>query len=231
MSSSLGVFFETGSASYTSFNQSRLPVIKGKGNVNYRGAGVLVQSNAFEDLVITGSLRGGKLNYDFKSQDFGVNQNIMSQYNSDSLYIGTHIGIDKKAKLSNTRNLTVHGDYQYAHINYDKAGIKTVLGNENIKFDAINSHQVKVGAILHNKITENVTLNTGVGYQYEFDGKSKGAIERMKIRDLSSKGGSGFASMGIGFGEQSNFSGEFKFTGYIGEKQGVNGLFNIKYRF
>ncbi|CDL86690.1 hypothetical protein XCR1_4350004 [Xenorhabdus cabanillasii JM26] len=229
--SSLGVFFETGNASYTSYNQSRLPLIKGKGNVNYRGAGVLIQKKSLDNLTITGSLRGGKLNYDFKSHDFGVNKNIMSQYNSDSSYLGTHIGIDKKIKVSDVKKLTVHGDYQYTYINHDTAEIKTVLGHEKIKFDKINSHQMKIGTILHNKIMDNVTLNTGVGYQYEFNGKSKGTIEGMEIRSLSSKGGSGFASVGIGFGEQSNLSGEFKFTGYIGEKQGINGLLNIKYQF
>ncbi|MBE8585874.1 autotransporter outer membrane beta-barrel domain-containing protein [Xenorhabdus griffiniae] len=231
INSSLGVFFEAGNASYTSYNQSRLPIIKGKGNVNYRGTGLLVQRKNFDDLIITGSLRVGKLNYDFKSHDFGVNQNIMSQYNSDSSYFGSHVGINKKFKASGKKSLTVHGDYQYTHINHDMVNIKTALGHEKIKFDAINSHQMKVGVLLHNKITENITLNTGVGYQYEFDGKSKGIIEGMKVSDLSSKGGSGFASIGVDFGEKSNFSGEFKFTGYIGEKQGINGLFNVRYRF
>ncbi|MDE9484263.1 autotransporter domain-containing protein, partial [Xenorhabdus bovienii] len=174
--SSVGVFFEAGNSSYTSYNESRLPTVKGKGNVNYRGGGILFQKKGNGNTRVTTSLRGGKLNYGFKTNDFGVNQNITSHYNSDSIYWGAHIGIDKKIKIDNENSVTVRGIYQYTYMDKDEINAKSHLGEEIIKFNSINSHQTKIDAILKNHINENVALNTGLGYQYEFDGKTKGTI-------------------------------------------------------
>ncbi|MDC9612907.1 autotransporter domain-containing protein [Xenorhabdus khoisanae] len=229
---SIGVFFEAGNSSYTSYNESRLPTVKGKGNVNYQGAGVILQKKLTnENIKFTTSLRGGKLNYDFKSNDFGVNKNITSQYNSDSVYWGAHIGIDKKIIIDTKNSITIRGIYQYTHMNKDNVKTKSPLGEEVIKFSSVNSHQTKLDATLKSRINDGVTLNSGLGYQHEFDGRTKGTIEGISMKEMSSKGSSGFASIGIEFGEKSNLSGEMKLTGYVGDKQGVEGLLNIKYRF
>ncbi|MDE9544147.1 autotransporter domain-containing protein [Xenorhabdus bovienii] len=232
LDSSIGLFFETGSSSYISHNESRLPTVKGKGNVNYRGGGIVLQKKGLnENIRVTTSLRGGKLNYDFKTNDFGINKNITSHYNSDSMYWGAHIGIDKKINIDNDKSVTIRGIYQYTHVGKDEINTKSPIGEEMIKFNSVNSYQTKLDATLNVSIDEDVTLNTGLGYQYEFDGKTKGSIEGISMQDISSTGGSGFASFGIEFGEKSNFSGEMKLTGYVGDKQGVEGLLNIKYRF
>jgi hypothetical protein len=97
-----------------------------------------------------------------------------------------------------------------------------------VEFEGAMSGKVKVVAKAGYKCKEKVVPYVGLGYEYEFLGKSKGKVEGVELKEIDLKGGSGIGEIGVSsvMGDINiNISGR----GYIGVREGVEGMLKVGY--
>lgn len=78
-----------------------------------------------------------------------------------------------------------------------------------------------------------MSLFTGVGFEYEFDAKAKGTTyEFFNINAPKLEGTTAIGTLGINKPTSSDrLSVDIKANGFLGMREGISGLFNLKYKF
>ena len=75
--------------------------------------------------------------------------------------------------VSDKATLDVYGRYYFSHTNGSDVSIAT---GEEIDFDAVNSHRLRIGGRYTTTLTEKAKAYAGLAWQYEFGGDAKAAI-------------------------------------------------------
>ena len=81
---------------------------------------------------------------------------------------------------------------------------------------------------------KNISLLTGVGFEYELDGKASATTYGIFDIDAPSvKGTTGLGTLGLSYTPtaNNNLSIDLKGTGYVGQREGVSGQIQFEYRF
>ena len=84
------------------------------------------------------------------------------------------------------------------------------------------------------QVTPQLSISGALGYEYEFDGKARATAYRIyQIDEPGLEGGTGIGEIGLEYKPQTNqrLSLEAKLTGYVGQRDGIGGLFRMNYRF
>lgn len=168
---------------------------------------------------------------DFDSSDLAVS-GVNMRYDSGSAYYGAHAGLGYSWKLKGNRRLEVSGKYLWTHLESDE--VRASTGDE-INFDSVNSHRLRAGFRLYHDY-ENANallLYYGAAYEYEFDGDADGRLYGTYALDGSSlSGGSGIGELGVTFRpskDNDRVTMQLGVRGYVGTREGVNGLLRIQY--
>lgn len=246
-----GAFFEGGYAKYKSYNSFRISKgdtlnadIEGSGNIKYFGMGILGKLNLSNDFYTEASIRLGRVNTDYKSDDFSnlPNSNIENpNYKTNRIYYGGHLGIGKVFDLdrflnSNSSNyasdktLDIYLKGFYTRTESDEV----VISNTNIKLENVNSIRAKLGTKLNHYISNNFNYYLGLAIEREFDSKAKAINLDHNNRDIKSpslKGNTGIAELGFKYKPTNNLTTSFGVEGYTGKREGLTGNLNIKYEF
>ena len=226
-----GAFVEGGWGNYDTYNSfSNAASVYGHGNTNYYGAGVFGRYDFDNNVYVEGSLRAGRTDTDFKSNDLVSALGERASYDSKAAYYSAHVGAGYSWKLQEKDRLDLSMQYLWTHLKGDSV---TVAGDP-INFSSSDSHRARVNARLYHDVNSNFTVMGGLGYEYEFDGDIKAVTYRTyKIDTPSLGGGSGIGELGLRFNptKDKNLTIDTSLRGYAGERKGVNGTVQINYAF
>lgn len=217
-------YIEAGKGEYDSFNSFGNNSVRGNGDTNYYGLGVMIHSILVNNFYVEGSLRVGKSNTEYKSGDFG--QKI--DFDMSRTYYGAHFGIGNVINLGEKSNLDIYAKALYMNLDKDSVTIK----GDKFSFDDVNSIRTKIGARYSYDIGAS-SLYFGAAYDREFDGKAKGYNHALKknIESPSLKGNSAVLELGTSLWATDNLNLDANLQGYFGQKEGISGGVKVEYRF
>lgn len=223
-----GAFFEAGWGSYDSRNSFASGSVHGDGDTNYRGGGLISRYDITDSLYLDGSVRLGKASTDFSTHDIEINGEKV-RYDSDSLYYGAHIGGGYTLTLDEKQAIELRSQYLWTH----QEGDDITTTKDRYQFNGADSHRVRVMAQYSYTLASHITPYAGLGYEYEFDGKSSATISGIKTDETSLQGSTGIIELGAKstalYG--TNLYLDINAKGYLGKREGVQGEFNVIYAF
>ena len=224
-----GPFVEYGYGNYTSYLDNG---VRGDGKTKYYGVGVLARQDNNSGVYYEGSLRYGRMDADYASNDLGP-AGVHSSYDSSSAYYGVHLGIGKVTELNDTTKADVYAKLLYTHQNGDSVTLQGEGNGEVYDFDAVDSTRARVGARVSKAYSERGTGYVGLAYEYEFDGEARATVKGFSTPSPSIKGSSGLLELGYilqpkGVNDPTINIG---LQGWSGKKQGVTGNVNFVWTF
>ena len=224
-----GSLLEYGWGNYTSHLDSG---IRADGSTKYYGIGLLARQDNNSGVYYEGSLRYGRMDADYASNDLGT-AGVHSSYDSSSVYYGAHLGIGKVTELNDTTKADVYAKLLYTHQNGDSVTLQGEGNGEEYDFDAVDSTRARVGARVSKAYSERGTGYVGLAYEYEFDGEARATVKGFSTPSPSIKGSSGLLELGYilqpkGVNDPNINIG---LQGWGGKKQGVTGNVNFVWTF
>ena len=224
-----GPFVEYGYGDYTSYLDNG---VRGDGKTKYYGVGVLARQDNNSGVYYEGSLRYGRMDADYASNDLGT-AGVHSSYDSSSAYYGAHLGIGKVTELNDTTKADVYAKLLYTHQNGDSVTLQGEGNGEEYDFDAVDSTRARVGARVSKAYSERGTGYVGLAYEYEFDGEARATVKGFSTPSPSIQGSSGLLELGYilqpkGVNDPAINIG---LQGWGGKKQGVTGNVNFVWTF
>jgi hypothetical protein len=228
----LAAFFEYGQGDYDAEHRFPAGKVKGKGDADYQGIGLLGRFDFDNATYLEGSLRAGRVETGYRANIAGKTSQDF-RYDTRNGYLGTHIGGGKLWKLSESLTLDAYAKLLWTHQGKDSFRLST---GERIEFDAVNSTRVKLGARLGHAFTKNLTGFAGIACDHEFGGKAK--AKDKETADVSFdtpkiEGGTGLIELGLTGrpSESQPVYVDFGVQGYAGKRQGVTANVRVTYLF
>jgi outer membrane autotransporter protein len=228
-----GVFFESGWSDYDSRNSfNNAPSVKGKGDTDYYGGGVLGRYEASAGpggVYGEASLRAGRTDTDFRSRDILNSSSSTTRYDSDSAYYGAHLGGGYVWNINAKASLDLSTKYIWTHENSDSV----IISGDSIKFKSVDSHRWRTGARFAYAVNDYIIPYAGLYYDHEFDGKAKATANGNSIKAPDLKGGTGVGELGFTLTPSKTLPLSFDLgvQGYVGQREGVTGSLRGKYEF
>ena len=224
-----GLFLEHGWGNYSTYNSfTNVASVRGDGDTRYFGAGWLGRQQNSKGQYVEGSVRGGQINNNFTSNDIGA-AGTTSSYDVSAPYYGLHIGIGKEANIGQNQKRDIYTKLLWTHQNGSSA---TVQGDQ-LQFDAVDSVRSQTGIKWSYKTNESTTMQIGLAYQHEFDGKADSTVNGSAIEAPSMKGNTGILAVGL-TKENKNGKGpklDIGLQGFCGKTKGVIGTTQASWNF
>lgn len=224
-----GPFVEYGYGDYTSYLDNG---VRGDGKTKYYGVGVLARQDDKSGVYYEGSLRYGRMDADYASNDLGT-AGVHSSYDSSSAYYGAHLGIGKVTGLNDTTKADVYAKLLYTHQNGDSVTLQGEGNGEVYDFDAVDSTRARVGARVSKAYSERGTGYVGLAYEYEFDGEARATVKGFSTPAPSIKGSSDLVELGYILQPQgvNDPTINIGLQGWGGKKQGFTGNVDFVWTF
>ena len=219
-----GAFFEYGNG-----NDTGLYVTGARGNsdVEHYGGGLLGRLNLHNSVYAEGSFRAGVIDNGFTSNLLDIEGNAAS-YDSSSAYVGTHIGLGRKLKLSSRNTWDVYGKYFWTHQSGDSVTLST---NDPVKFASIDSHRIRLGGRNTSAVNRRVSTYWGAAWEHEFAGTAKATTYGYDIDSPSLRGSTGIGELGMSLKAQRALplALDLGVQGYVGKREGVAGSLQVRW--
>lgn len=213
--------FEYGRGKYDSYLDNGY---HGEGNSHYWGIGLMAKKSQKSGFYYEGSIRGGKLNNDYKAKE--------NSYDTDSPYISAHAGFGKKLKLNEKDNIDFYGKYFYIHQSGTTADVSTGKLNYNLDLEDINSHRSRLGMHFTHAIDAANSYYAGLAWMHEFSGKARATLDGTGVAAPSLKGDSGVVELGWRFKPKAGrFNLAIDVAGYTGRQKGASVNMNFAWKF
>ena len=224
-----GPFVEYGYGDYTSYLDNG---VRGDGKTKYYGVGVLARQDDKSGVYYEGSLRYGRMDADYASNDLGT-AGVHSSYDSSSAYYGAHLGIGKVTGLNDTTKADVYAKLLYTHQNGDSVTLQGEGNGEVYDLDAVDSTRARVGARVSKAYSERGTGYVGLAYEYEFDGEARATVKGFSTPAPSIKGSRGLVELGYILQPQgvNDPTINIGLQGWGGKKQGFTGNVDFVWTF
>ena len=221
----LNLYFEAGSGDVDSDRGQ----VSGSGDSTYYGVGALVR---YEQT--TGLLSGfysqvnaelGRASMDFDSSLSDVN-GARAGFDKETTYFGAGATLGYLVDLPNQISLDLIASYQWMRLK----GFSDSVANDSYRFNDINSHRTIVA--LRAAYTGNSSIRpyASLAWEHEFDTQSDIKTYGLNLDELSLKGDTGSAQLGVRYKPSANasWSIDASVKGLIGQKEGFAGnvLFN-----
>ena len=225
----MGAFFEGGWGDYNTHNNfSNLPSVKGDGSTEYYGGGILARYDFAGGFYAQGTVSFGQTSNDFKSNDI-ISGASTAKYDSDSMYYGANLGLGYLVNITDKAELDIYARYLWTHMESDRVVVVT----DPVRFKATDSHRMQLGSRLNYELITGCIPYIGLAYDREFASDVKAATYGLKIDAPDIKGHTGIGELGVSF-KSSMLSGlylDFGAQGYLGQREGISGTFQVKYLF
>lgn len=221
------IFFENGEGNYRTWNEHLGHTFKTNGELTYNGAGIATRLMTDSGFYSEGSVHLGQLKIEMNNALLDTAGNNWD-FDSRSMYYGAHLGLGWLMPISSTLDFDLSGKYFYARTTSDTFRVN----DEKYCFSNIDSHRLQLEGKL-NYTENNVTLYSGLGVEYEFDGQSsmKAASTPKFVSDIN--GFTAIADLGMRISPSVNSPWLFQANvrGWEGERDGVSGTATIEYQF
>ncbi|WP_405383869.1 hypothetical protein [Phascolarctobacterium sp.] len=224
---SWGVFYEGGRGNYTTYNShTDLGTLRGDGNTNYNGGGVLLRKDKENGWYAEGSLRMGRLKNSIT--------NLLSDrgtpvgYDTESTYYGGHVGIGKVSKLHGEgQTIDTYAKFFYTHHDSDTYHFR----RDDYRMDATESETLRLGFRVNQENSDKLNVYYGLAWEYEFDGDVRGQIMSEALAAPSLGGSTILGELGISYKASSKWNVDARVQGYGGQRDGISGSVNVNYLF
>lgn len=231
----LGAFFEYGNGAYSTYNSfSNAASVSGDGNMWSVGGGLLARM----DFIDTGpghfyaeaSGRMGKLHNKYDNGDLRDATGRKAEYESSTPYYSLHAGAGYVWNINEKASLDLYGKYFWTRQDGDS---RTLSTGEALRFDAVDSHRVRVGGRFAYTLNDYVAPYIGAAFEHEFDGTARATTNGIAIDSPSLKGSSGVGELGLTFTPSASLplSIDLGVQGHVGQRQGVSGNLQVKWEF
>ena len=231
----LGAFFEYGNGAYSTYNSfSNAASVSGDGNMWSVGGGLLARM----DFIDTGpghfyaeaSGRMGKLHNKYDNGDLRDATGRKAEYESSTPYYSLHAGAGYVWNINEKASLDLYGKYFWTRQDVDS---RTLSTGEALRFDAVDSHRVRVGGRFAYTLNDYVAPYIGAAFEHEFDGTARATTNGIAIDSPSLKGSSGVGELGLTFTPSASLplSIDLGVQGHVGQRQGVSGNVLVKWEF
>ena len=216
-----GPIAEYGRGNYTSHLDDGT---RGDGDANFFGIGAFLRQNNTDGLWYEGSIRGGRMNSDYR----GNLNSLDVTYDTDSNYFAAHLGVGKVKKVSEKGNLDLYTKLFYAHQRGSETDLST---GEHFEFGAVNSVRWRVGGKYSHHISKTRSMYAGLAYEYEFKGEATAYYQDLSTPSPSIKGGSGLLELGYRMkpDAKSPITLDFGLNLWAGKKRGFSGALSVSW--
>jgi hypothetical protein len=182
-------FMEFGFGNYSTHNDTASGVVKGDGDSQYIGGGLLEhlvfgRTDDGGHFYLEGSERIGKIKLNYGNRGVVDKQGRAVAYESEPYYYGLHVGTGYVRKLHDNIELDAHCRYFWMHQNGDKIP----LDGREMELMSINSYRMQLGLNLSYK-SEHWAIHVGYTHERCYDGKARSAIEGIPAIDCPRIGG------------------------------------------
>ena len=217
--------FEYAHGSY----DSQLPNgIRGNGLTKYTAGGFIARRLNHNGFYYEASLRGGRAQSDFASNDFLIaGERSRVTYEMSSPVFAGHIRLGVAKKFNANNVLDIYGIYSYAHQGSMSSDLSS---GERVDFSSVHAQKIRIGYRFTTRTSAISRVYTGLAYQYEStSGATATALDYVKNSD-GSKGSSGMLELGWQIKPNMNnpWLLDINATGWIGYNRGFNAMMRMQ---
>ncbi|MDR0398874.1 MAG: autotransporter outer membrane beta-barrel domain-containing protein [Endomicrobium sp.] len=206
-----------------------------KGNNDYTGAGLLGKVELGGDrkiagLYVDGSVRVGNGKIDYKTSGTWLDVPVQElTYDYNALYMGFHLGAGYSYKINN--KLEVEGIGRYTFTMQEGKNIKLV--DDNMKFNEVMSHRIRVGGKVKFKVKTKMETYIGIAGEQELDGEVKAKAlyngNEYPIESIKLAGTIGIGEVGLKYGIGNRWNIGISGEGFVGKREGFSGSCWLSY--
>jgi hypothetical protein len=228
-----GVFFEHGGGDYKS-TPELVYGEEAKGNNSYIGAGVLGKLKLGEErkiggLYVDGAVRVGNGKIDYRTSGEWLSVPVEElKYDYNALYYGFHLGAGYSYKIND--KLEVEGIGRYSFMMQEGKDIKLV--DDNMKFNEVMSHRIRVGVKGKFKAKTKMEAYIGIAGEQELAGEIKAKAlynGEYPIESLKLAGTIGIGEVGLKYGIGDRWNIGISGEGFVGKREGFLGSCWLSY--
>ncbi|MCL2745018.1 MAG: autotransporter outer membrane beta-barrel domain-containing protein, partial [Planctomycetaceae bacterium] len=221
----LGAFVDAGDANYGTYNfvSSFEDSFRGRGDIDYLGAGAFFRREWDNGFRFDAMLRGGNVTNKFRSYDMAAlyAENLPLSYRTSNSYWGMNVGLNYTEKLSNRSKFDIYGRYSWVTID---GGRVELSSTEVVDFKALESVRLIFGGRWTVRQKSSLSWYLGAAYEQELEGISQ-AIERETGRNntvgnSSIKGGTAVGEVGVTMRPNERWQLTTGLEGYSGKRAG-----------
>ncbi|OTG87463.1 hypothetical protein B9T31_02875 [Acinetobacter sp. ANC 4558] len=231
----VGIFFENGWDSYKTYNDyNNAPDVKGKGHNRFNGAGLYGHYDFLNGWYMDGSFRAGRLHTAFETDDIrNAATGERASYNISGNYYGIHLTGGYIFTINDENELDLSAKYLWSGTESQNL----VIAGDKMHFNQLNSHRIRLNAENNYQLQPELTLLTGLGYEYEFKAKAGGTtyefFDIARGDEPTVKGSTGIATLGVRYEPTAynRLSMDFKASGYFGKREGGAATVKVDYKF
>lgn len=224
----INFYFEAGSGDVDSDKGQ----VSGSGDSTYYGVGALLRHEK-TDGVLTGlysqvNAEFGRASMDFDSSLRDVS-GVCAGFDKETNYFGLGATLGYRTNLANDISLDLSASYQWLRLK----GFSDTVARDSYDFNDIDSHRTIVE--LQAAYTGNASISpyASLAWEHEFDAETNIKTYGFTLDDLSLKGDTGSAQLGLRYRSSVNspWSLDASVKGLVGQKEGFAGnvLFNWKF--
>ncbi len=220
-----GIFFETGTGNYRTYSRANGIFMRGDGEVNYRGGGILARKDNRNGLYTEASFHIGDMDNELNNALLG--KQGLTGYDVNTTYYGAHLGIGKIIEQRNGDTLDIYGKFLYTH----HGGKTFAIEEETFSFDSINSKRLRLGVRYNDHRNNKTRMYYGAAWEYEFDGDATNTVLDYELYTPSLGGSSIIGEIGMHYNADPKWCLDLNLRGYGGQRQGVGTSLHINYLF
>ena len=221
-----GVFFETGEGDYNTLAKQSEGYIRGDGEVDYNGGGLLVRKDFDNGIYTEASLRAGRMSNELRDAVVD-SSNKLSGFDISSTYYGAHIGIGKIIPRGEKESLDIYGKFLYSH----HYGYSFVIDGDTFNMDSVNSQRLRVGFRYNELNGSKLRMYYGAAYEYEFDGDANNTVLDYNFSSPDLGGSTVIGELGLHYNADAKWCFDVNLRGYGGKREGVSGSVQANYMF
>lgn len=217
-------FFETGSANYRTQNVFVGESFRGDGEMAYWGLGLAAKYKITPKFSTHVGLQFGRMKTDI-SNAIRNSEGEFFDVRDYAWYWSGQIGLNWSREIQ-TGTVGLYARYMHSQL----AGGSTNAGKDQLDFDAVQSDRFRLGVKNAIEISDQSSINLGLGWDYEANAKARMSIGDIEAPTQSLQGSTGFAEVG-GTWSANGFAVEGRVRGFAGVISGWEGQIRGSFTF
>lgn len=225
-----GVFFEYSNGEYDDILNSleSFPAVKGSGNKECVGGGLLCRLDFFDKFYLDFSGRKGLLKSNFYSLDLTDIYGKSAYCDCDLQYFSSHAGLGFMLAFSKQFGMDIFSKCFFTH--QDGKENVTLYSGKILNFSELSSQRLLCGLRVSKQTNTIFSFYGGLSAEYEFFGDVKATFINKAITAENLKGYTETIEFGV-LGKSKSCSAELSMQSYLGVREGFSGTFKISFAF
>jgi hypothetical protein len=225
----MGGYVEYGEGKYKTKTEVEEGEVRVRGGVEYVGMGMMGEIEIKEGIYCGMGIRVGRYGSEGISEDMGIGEREGEEirYERDGKYVGGSIGgryrvgeIVKKVEIQ------IRGEVELSYMSEEGMKIST---KDKVEYGGIGRGEVRIGVRGGYKMKKGGNAYIGTGYEYEKMGEVRGKMGSLEMPSSQEEGGRMIGEIGMEV-EIGGIGIRCGCEGYVGERGGIEGMLNVRYK-